>query len=321
MKNMLFDELCNENITVNFEGDEHVFTEGVAFTTSSETFLCGERKFQKSINGDSAQIIITNEDTGVEVNQHYEFFGDVIRQKNLITNLHGDEKVLINASSAMFSFPYAGILPWNDDRRFKLHICKCAWSAEVQWHCGSLVDFGLNPVCTLGVGMQGLGRIVISSKGSWSNGAMIIISILPGGKKAEKINSIYVSGVRICAELSILLSTACYLLAPYLIGFMQVKYGVIYFKIRAVFLILQALATFFTSVLRAYGSSKQTMIYGIITNAVNALISILVVKNVFFAGNKTAGVAFAAVTGQFAGLVYTYVSLRLSKYIADGGKF
>lgn len=81
MKNMLFDELCNENITVNFEGDEHVFTEGVAFTTSSETFLCGERKFQKSINGDSAQIIITNEDTGVEVNQHYEFFGDVIRQK------------------------------------------------------------------------------------------------------------------------------------------------------------------------------------------------------------------------------------------------
>lgn len=26
-------------------------------------------------------------------------------------------------------------------------------------------------------------------------------------------------------------------------------------------------------------------------------------------------------TGQFAGLVYTYVSLRLSKYIADGGKF
>lgn len=59
-----------------------------------------------------------------------------------------------------------------------------------------------------------------------ANGAMIIISILLGGKKAEKINSIYVSGVRICAVLSILLSTACYLLAPYLIGFMQVKYGV-----------------------------------------------------------------------------------------------
>ena len=183
MKNMLFDELCNENITVNFEGDEHVFTEGVAFTTSSETFLCGERKFQKSINGDSAQITITNEDTGVEVNQHYEFFGDVIRQKNLITNLHGDEKVLINASSAMFSFPYAGILPWNDDRRFKLHICKCAWSAEVQWHCGSLVDFGLNPVCTLGVGMQGPGRIVISSKGSWSTGTYYPLVILEDSEK------------------------------------------------------------------------------------------------------------------------------------------
>ena len=159
-----------------------------------------------------------------------------------------------------------------------------------------------------------------------ANGAMIIISILLGGKGTEKVKNIYASGVWICIVLSITLGTICYLLAPNLIGFMHVKgnvfeYGVTYFKIRAVFLIFQALATFFTSVLRAHGSSKQTMIYGIITNAVNALLSMLVVNNVFFSDNKIAGVSFAAVIGQIVGLIYAFVSLRVSNYIATGGRF
>ena len=185
MNNKLFNELCNENIIVNFEGDTHVFTEGVAFTSSSETFWQGEKEYKKINRDESAEISITNKNTGIEICQNYEFFGDVIRQKNRITNLNNDEKVLINASSAKFSFPHSGLIPWNDERRFKLHICKCAWSAEAQWHTGSLVDFGLNPIRVLGKGIQGPGKIIISSKGSWSTGTYYPVVILEDLEKGE----------------------------------------------------------------------------------------------------------------------------------------
>lgn len=185
MENKLFEELCNENITVNFEGDTHVFTEGVAFYVSSESFLNGEREFKRTYDDDGAKIVIANKDTGINVCQQYEFFENVIRQKNVITNMNDDEKQLINASSAKLSVPYHGIMSWNDKRRFRLHVCKSVWSAEAHWHSGSLVDFGLNPVRVLGEGLQGPGKIIISSKGSWSTGMYYPLVILEDIEKGE----------------------------------------------------------------------------------------------------------------------------------------
>lgn len=183
--NDFFDKYCRENVIVNFEGDTHVFTEGVAFTSSSSTFADGEKEYDVKKRGNGADIVITNKDSGVELSQHYDFFGNVIRQHNEIKNLNDDEKNLTNISSAMFAFPYKGLIPWTDERRFRLHICKSAWSAEAQWHSGSLMDFGLNPMRWLENGIQGPGRIIISSKGSWSTGSYYPLVILEDLEKGE----------------------------------------------------------------------------------------------------------------------------------------
>lgn len=183
--NDFFDKYCKENVIVNFEGDTHVFTEGVAFTSSSSTFADGEKEYSVKKRGNGADIVIENKTTGVEVCQHYDFYGDVIRQYNEIKNTGNDEKNLTNISSAMFAFPYKGLIPWTDERRFRLHICKSAWSAEAQWHSGSLMDFGLNPMRWLENGIQGPGRIIISSKGSWSTGAYYPLVILEDLEKGE----------------------------------------------------------------------------------------------------------------------------------------
>lgn len=185
MKNEFFEKYCNENVIVNFEGDLHVHTEGVAFNCSSKTFSQGERSFARTLHDHGAQITVTNKTTGIEVCQNYQFFGDVIRQYNTVKNTATEERVLSNISSATLSVPYKGLIPWNDRRRFRLHVCKSAWSAEVQWHSGSLVDFGLNPMRVLENGIQGPGRIIISSKGSWSTGAYYPLVILEDLEKGE----------------------------------------------------------------------------------------------------------------------------------------
>lgn len=183
--NDFFEKCCKENLIVNFEGDTHVFTEGVAFTSSSSTFSEGSKEYVMKKRADGAEIFVTNADSGIEVCQHYDFFGDVIRQHNEIKNLSNDEKNLINISSAMFAIPYKGLIPWTDERRFRLHICKSAWSAEAQWHSGSLMDFGLNPMRWLENGIQGPGRIIISSKGSWSTGTYYPLVVLEDLEKGE----------------------------------------------------------------------------------------------------------------------------------------
>lgn len=176
--NDFFENYCKENVIINFEGDEHVFTEGVAFTTSSATFSAGEKVYLKTETEKGADIVIQNEGQKLEIRQHYEIYGETIRQYNEVINHADEEKVLSHISSAMFAVPYQGILPWNDRRRFKLHVCKNAWSAEAQWRSGSLSDFGLYPIRWIEKRYQGPGRILLSSKGSWSTGVYYPLVIL-----------------------------------------------------------------------------------------------------------------------------------------------
>ena len=171
----------SENFIINFEGDTHVLTEGVAFTSSSESFCVGQKEYNK---GDGIKSVY-NIDTKIKVDQHISLFDDVIVQYNTVINKGDDTKILTNISSAMFAIPYKGLIAWNDKRRFKLHICKSAWSAEAQWHSGSLADFGLNPIRHFEKGIQGPGRIILQSKGSWSTGTyypLVILEDLEKGK-------------------------------------------------------------------------------------------------------------------------------------------
>lgn len=102
--NRTFDDYCKENVIVNFEGDRHVFTEGISFTSSSSTFSEGDRKVVEKETEKGRDITIINSQSGIAVTQHYAFYGEAVRQYNEIRNTAEDEKLLINATSAVFAY-------------------------------------------------------------------------------------------------------------------------------------------------------------------------------------------------------------------------
>ena len=78
--NKFFEEYCKDNIILNFEGDIHTFTEGVAFVFSSSTYENGNKTYLKTETDKGVDIKVVNEDSGLEVLQHFEIYGEVIRQ-------------------------------------------------------------------------------------------------------------------------------------------------------------------------------------------------------------------------------------------------
>lgn len=157
-----------------------------------------------------------------------------------------------------------------------------------------------------------------------TQGLLILLSFALG-RGDESTGDLYITSVAANVGLSIIVSIILCIAAPLFMQMMNLSgdvalQAVKYFRIRSVFLIFQALTTCLTSVLRAHGFAKSTMVSGIITNAVNAGLSALVVSNLIFASDKIAGVAFAAVLGQIAGLVYAYIALRFNRQIERKGK-
>ena len=88
------------------------------------SFYDGEidTKFE-SIDEKHKNVTKLNKKSGIKVTSEYEFFGDVIKQRNRVENLNADEKNLIGISSAMLSIPANGIISWNDERRFSVYLC------------------------------------------------------------------------------------------------------------------------------------------------------------------------------------------------------
>lgn len=154
---------------------------------------------------------------------------------------------------------------------------------------------------------------------------LLILMSFSLGKGDESTGDLYVTSVIANIGLSIILGIILYIAAPFFMQMMNLSgdvalQAVKYFRIRSIFLILQALTNCLTSVLRAYGYAKSTMISGIITNVVNAGVSVMVVTDLVFASDKIGGVAFAAVIGQLVGLLYAYIVLRINKQIKKKGK-
>ncbi len=159
-----------------------------------------------------------------------------------------------------------------------------------------------------------------------ATGILIILCIALGLGEADTVSNAYVSGMRCLFAASAVISVICVAFAMPFMELMNISgtvldYAVIYFKIRSVFLVLDALIVYLTAVLRAHGRAESTLVSGIIVNAVNALLSVMVVKNIIFSDNKIIGVSVAAVIGQLAGVCYSFGTLYGSKCIKRGGSF
>ena len=159
-----------------------------------------------------------------------------------------------------------------------------------------------------------------------TSGAVIIFSLTLGSNHKNETGNIYITGLIINIILPLLLSILFFSAAPAMLGIMNVSgtilaEGILYFRIRCIFLTLEALTNYFTGVLRAHGKAKSTMVSGIIVNIVNALLSVLTVCGIFFGSNKIIGVSAAAGIGQLAGMIYAAVILYKSRDICVKGSY
>lgn len=158
-----------------------------------------------------------------------------------------------------------------------------------------------------------------------TSGTLVILSLSLGAGKKDIIGKIYITGIISTAILSLILSVILFFSAPYLLATMNIennvlKYGIMYFRIRILFLFFTSGTNCITAVLRAHGYANATMISGILTNVTNAIGSVFVVSR-FFPGDKIIGVAIAAVLGQFIGFIYAFISLKRHSEIDQKGGF
>lgn len=178
IEELWFPNAKNENnFMVNFEGDLHRIGEGVAFFDSCMSFYDGEidTKFE-NIDEIHKTVTKVNKKNGIKVKSEYEFYGNVIKQRNRVTNLNNETKNLIGCSSAMLSIPANGVISWNDERRFSVYLCTMGWSTENQWRKLSFEQLGLVPMRQKSGGT--LYRCTLRSEGSWSTGRYYPIVIV-----------------------------------------------------------------------------------------------------------------------------------------------
>lgn len=174
------------NFQLNVEGDMHVFTEGNAFSYSSESLYTGSGTIDYGrAAGGKKDVTVNRTERGLQVIQHYEFFEGccAVRQYNTVKNQGENPLPLIRVSSAYLNIEAdTGVMAWDDPRRFRLHWCKSAWAAEAQWKHGSFWDFGMAPARPVGNSMTGVAAF--RSEGSWSSGRyypLVIVEDLEKG--------------------------------------------------------------------------------------------------------------------------------------------
>lgn len=174
------------NFQLNVEGDMHVFTEGNAFSYSSESLYAGSGTvdYGKAAGG-KKDVTVNRTERGLQVVQHYEFFENccAVAQYNTVKNTGEKGLPLIRVSSAYVNIEAdTGAMAWDDPRRFRLHWCKSAWAAEGQWKHGTFWDFGMAPARPTVNSMTGVAAF--RSEGSWSTGRyypLVIVEDLETG--------------------------------------------------------------------------------------------------------------------------------------------
>lgn len=84
-----------------------------------------------------------NSNTGLIISSEYTKCGCAEQIQYTVKNTSNKTIVIEHISSGRFESIGGGLLPWYDDRKFRLHICYFTWQGEAQWREVSLSDMGL----------------------------------------------------------------------------------------------------------------------------------------------------------------------------------
>ena len=140
-------------------------------------------------------------------------------------------------------------------------------------------------------------------------GATVVISNYIGAEKIDKAKEGCFVTVLLCGSIGFISSMLLVLFRYPIISFMNIEGQILedavcYFSIRMVFYIFCAISSALSSILRCYGHASATVIGGLVTNAVNVILSFFVIYCPQYAPvTGVAGVAAACVASQLVGLL------------------
>lgn len=152
-----------------------------------------------------------------------------------------------------------------------------------------------------------------------SLGASAVTSNCLGGKRQKEAEMASYVAILFSALLSLTVGILCCALARPTLVAMNLDEATIadalpYYRIRTITLILPAMISAYSSILRCYGITKPGVYSGIISNVINLVICFAAVN--IFTENRSVlliGIAMACVVGQLGGLGYIMVCFRRKK--------
>lgn len=120
-------------------------------------------------NGRKLEFTLTDEETGLTVVSHMQFFDgiSVVRCWNTVTNTGSEPQTIDTISSFHYTgLEKEGVLPWEE--KMELRIPFNAWQQELNWKTFSLPELGLVSSTYDRAKMHSSQRIHISNTGHWS---------------------------------------------------------------------------------------------------------------------------------------------------------
>ena len=161
-------------------------------------------------------------------------------------------------------------------------------------------------------------------------GSSVIISNRIGAGKLNGAKEASFAGFSVSICFSLIIIPVTYIFAPDIMAMQNLtgqifSEAVVYFRIRAIFIFVQAITTFLLSVLRCYGYSNWTFFTGLISNVITIILNLLVVSLPGMTPiGVVAGIAISSVVGNIFGLcvalaVYLKkkIGMKLSKSPED----
>ncbi len=162
-------------------------------------------------------------------------------------------------------------------------------------------------------------NIFIGILGAVTTGATILISNYIGAGSKKKMQSTIFSSIVLTIIVTIIISVITLLGSSTIIKLMNLTgnvytEGLIYLRIRGAALIITAITYICNAIMRCLGHTKVTVVSGVISNIVNVVLNVLVIRNADRCPIPViAAIALCTVVSALCSLIYVLFAFKLKK--------
>ncbi len=163
-----------------------------------------------------------------------------------------------------------------------------------------------------------------------ANGAIVVISNRIGAEDLKAVKELSFTAIAVNVIISVVVTPLMVLFTPNVVGFLNLE-GIVrelaleYFKIRMIYMGFTIVTSAVLALLKCYGFPKYTFYVGLLVNAINLLLNIIVVYFPQYAPIKgVEGVAYSSCISSIVGFavsvvffIKTKVKLKLPDSVGD----